>query len=98
MASQRQWSGSVNRPEITRDYGREKATGMEPWAVRTTLSGPAKLFESKTRVLEDLEEQALGEISGMHRNHQRFARSMLKNEMRASLTRSAIALTSEEAD
>ena len=71
---------------------------MEPWRVRTTLSGATELFESETSVFQDPKEQTLGKISGMDWNHQRLARSMLKNEMRASLTRSAIALTSEEAD
>lgn len=59
---------------------------MEPWAARNTVSGATELFEGETRVFEDLEEQALGKISGMHWNHQGLARKVFKDQMRDSGT------------
>lgn len=61
-----------------------------------SVSALAKIFKRKSGVLENLKEQTLGEISGMHGNHKGLSRRMLENQMRTSLPGPAIPLTQEE--
>jgi hypothetical protein len=57
---------------------------------------PSKILEGKACVFENPAKQALGQITGVERNHQERPCGMLENLVRSSLPSLAIALPNQE--
>ncbi len=86
------------------------AASAKPFGARKTRFKPkarapryrsliaAEVFEREFGVFQNLEKQTLGKITGVNGNHERFSSGMFQNQVRAGLTRFAIAVTDEESN